>query len=832
MGHYSYSNNYSKYIENLKLEKSRKNFKEFVDSTKEIKSEEIVIENNFSNKNEQQNISLNVEQAKKNNNDISFNNAPSSKENEELILESELSGKNSVDINNEYELPNKNDIKISNEQSLSRKNNKKISKEIELSDKAENQIDNENNVGSKTGKEVDVADEYSDKLENDLNDYNSNTKKSSSDIEIERSLGDKKENSLNREFELSIKDGTNLDRREENNIKNGTDLDRKEENNIKDDTDFNRYEDDNAKDGVKFKKQKDDGTKSVEEIIADIIEEKKDGKKFLDKESFGEKDSDDLPYIIATPKKIEYRNIELHNNMIDDLNIKGIANSVLPLTKKGEEQEYSYNAEKYNYYPAGTYSQQRSTQSTAFNDAANTILNPSNWDSLGEGIVNSLKVATDIIDMLNLVGASSNIYTSVTANKLRKDLKLGVNEKTKKDYAEFERNNNKIFNRDNTIRQKDENGTVRDFVAGSIPAPKKNEEETESKFEKNNTEAESLRKDDLIYIRYGSENLNGVDNDFTSEEIFTGKDESKQSGISSDDGSLDITKDNKKPALFKYLNADNVNLAYKVEPERWFNKVGGIGNIYVMPPFRELANTSYETDNKTDVAFKIPLQNNLKFEQMSRAAAWTSIEFFGRIGDVQQYSRTGSMEALNVTTKYFVDDEYYTMSRLQDIEMAYRSLVLPAESASNYEHNENPDAIEDSKYYYFTRPPIINIVLSDKGHNDKENGKPNLRLDSLAKNEVYKNLFTDLKTSWNKNDGYSHDLYYKNFVVTNVSIDKNQDEYNYYIEANNDGSNGEYFDTMGFTVSLTLLEIDGNYLGSMPSFNNYYNTISSRGLIR
>ena len=61
-------------------------------------------------------------------------------------------------------------------------------------------------------------------------------------------------------------------------------------------------------------------------------------------------------------------------------------------------------------------------------------------------------------------------------------------------------------------------------------------------------------------------------------------------------------------------------------------------------------------------------------------------------------------------------------------------------------------------------------------------------------------------------------IYYKNFVVTNVAIDKNQNDYNFYI------TDKDYIDTTGFTVTLTVLEIDENYLTSSPSFANYYNT--------
>ena len=179
---------------------------------------------------------------------------------------------------------------------------------------------------------------------------------------------------------------------------------------------------------------------------------------------------------------------------------------------------------------------------------------------------------------------------------------------------------------------------------------------------------------------------------------------------------------------------------------------------------------------------------------------------------------------INLTTKYFVDDEnsLFSMKNLQDIEMMYRSLVLPAENSDNYLMGDE----RNSTYYYFTRPPLVNIVLSpDEG--DSDDTKVPLLNGYSVNNGVYKNLFTEIITKYNPEGGYTHNIFYKNFVVTSVSIDKNDNDYNYYVEGNEDG--GKFYDKMGFTVSLSILEIDENYLGSLPSFNNYYNTVRSRG---
>ena len=121
---------------------------------------------------------------------------------------------------------------------------------------------------------------------------------------------------------------------------------------------------------------------------------------------------------------------------------------------------------------------------------------------------------------------------------------------------------------------------------------------------------------------------------------------------------------------------------------------------------------------------------------------------------------------------------------------------------------------------------MINIVLNDEGIVDK-NIVPTTRTITNI-NDVYNNLFTDILSEVGEDGLMTHKTFFKNFVVTNVTIDKNDNDYNYYVKYNETEKSGRYYDKMGFTVSLTILEIDENYLGSIPSFNNYYNTILDR----
>ena len=957
-----YSNNYSKFIEELKFEKNQKAFREQINSTKEKKNESIYVEDAFVKKSDNIEISLkDVSASDKAENMLSLKDNISSSKNDDVSLSSDFSftNKNNTIVENESSnLPNKEKLNVNNEFITSSKDGVKTYNETISTSKNE-----------KASKIKKIESFYSSKIENDLNQNNEFSLKNELELNNVNSISIKSENDLTNETTLSDKNGEKL------------------------------------RDSRSF------DNKDSKDIYRESIEEIKKGKRIKDYDELGAKDSPDLDYIIAVPKKDERIKPEIYNYQIDDKPIISAMDFAYPLTRRREEEMYAENAAEYSYYPYGTYSQQRSVQSGAINDAFKTITNPSNWDSLGKGIVNSLKVATDVVDMLNLVGPSTNIYTSFTANNLRWDLALkdkntGFDEKKTENevkgklkggkQGELVNDEKKESSKKLDIEKKDFLNKKNLSIKGSVNVKEgKNKEVNAKSFDlsklpdKDEIDSPKLKKESDHYLLDSNDiSKKNVDDEYYvkhyTEQKFNKKEKDKQKDAEGDfqfdldveDGRIntpvlignkisdenssangqgntkskynlveepekdetafekgnfdpdDVNRadfrnhdreENKKEIEGKvigtighsleepvvtgekdtkdfvnngngtsekdetafeknYINLDKYNQAdasplkkltyynkkiegsfedednkgkvksddnffsYFRKSERWFDEPNRIGHIYVIPPFRDLARTALEASDededtrKSDVAFKIPLQNNLKFEQMSRAASWSAIQFFGRIGDVQQYSRTGSMELLNVTTKYFVDgdgDNDFTMAKLQDIEMAYRSLVLPAEVAANYVNDGSEAANKDSRYYYFTRPPVINVVLA-KGKDGNDGGRP--FLDKTFGKGAYKNLFTDIKTTYNP-DGtyakYSHDLYYKNFVVTNVTIDKNQDEYNYYIKPSTLNNNyPEYLDTMGFTVTLSLLEIDGNYLGSMPSFNNYFNTISSRSYIK
>lgn len=802
-----YSNNYSKYIESLKAEKSKKAFQTLVESTKENKEEKISLQENYSEKTLTSAQSIENSASEKERNKLAYNDVY-------------LKGNNSKKIVNEGVYPNQNeydaistrvDIRepeklkanISNVEfsfaNSSQKINFEASETIKESNEASEVIINER---EDNGKELVFEKDSSDKNSSEINYENFATDKNGDNVLVKENSTEKESNDITQKENASEKLRSNISKENIESEKKKKNLSVKNSESEK--TEGNISQENKTSD------------KNSNGLIYDIIAEKKRSRALLEDDAINEKEGDGLDYLIAEPRKNEVTNL---NRQYIYFNYHPVSSALLSGsiihgldTKEYEEMEYERNARNYSYYPAGSYSEINSKQAGAITDAFSTITNPSNWDNEGKTIVNSLKVATDVIDMINLVGPSRNIYNSNTANNLRWDLKL-PNEKL---------NNKKLASY--YVRSKIEDSVSNDFLS---------EEFTSEKNEQKK----------IPVVNSDDEEVAPIVEQETSKEETNFNDKFKEQ-INDEDGNL---SDGDKKIASYYIRhqtedgTDN-NFAYiqskDTASNRWFDESGVLGKIYVIPPYNQLAKTKFNIgatdENKVDVAFTIPLQNNLQFESISRAAAYTAISFFGRIGDVQQYSKTGSLDLINLTTKYFVEDETdgnFTMAKLQDIEMMYRSLVLPIEVSANYLNDDT----EDSTYYYFTRPPLINIVLSPD--RDEVEGKvPTLSSYDVGSKGVYKNLFTEVVSVYDPNSGaveygpdgrrasggYTHEIFYKNFVVTNVSIDKNDNDYNYYVK------DEKFYDKMGFTVTLTILEIDENYLNSLPSFNNYYNTIMSR----
>lgn len=801
---YYYSNNYSKYIEDLKLEKSKVAFQRLVEDSKEDK-----------------------------NPDIRIKEVPLSKE--------------SGSVTKEFDIPSKDGKPFSYEGASSEKSGNKIDTEsLRTSEKSENRINPDNEISGKSSEqikdapsfssiepnEVEYDTEYSLKNGSDINGENKLSSKGDSDISVESELNDKSGNEISIESETvskseldvftenlpSSKNGADLKKQNELSSKNGKDLSGENVPSSKNGKDLDRQIELSTKNGHDLSVEDISSSKSVTDIIKNIKEEKKKEGKFAD--------------VVDNQKK--------KNNFILEKSYQYF----LMDPKDWEAIEYEKNAKKYKYYPADSYSQINAVQKGAIEDITSVFGNSNNWSGVGTTIVSTLKIASDLVDA---IWPSVNIYNEgKTANKLRWDLRLqkeSIPDKREKKFQEQLGENKKEKN--------DFSATVSVPTKGQHPG---NYEQTgDTQYHKdidteNVAEIESL-KDDSVLVHDGPANESGdLDTNFFEDSDVTDKTpyyirQNTEDGVDNDflSGEYLSTKNNelekfryKDPKTNEDYLTDNIaDASYGfTEQDRWYDRPNSIGKIYVMPPYQELKDSNSTEDYGGNIPFSIPLQNNLSFEQISRAATWNAIQFFGRIGDVQQYSKTGNLEAINLTTKYFVetdgsDNSVFTMSRLQDIEMMYRSLVLPASVSANYLYDES------NGYYYFTRPPIINVVLGNPGFID--NGNVNLEDSEYIEHAElpYHNLFTDIYTTRSDNGELNNQIYYKNFVVTNVTIDKNLNDYNYYIgEKENGREERHYYDTTGFTVILTLLEIDENYLGSLPSFNNYNYTLQSRQAIQ
>ena len=798
-----YSNNYSKYIETLKAEKSKKAFQELVKNSQEIKSEVVSFTENYSTK-ETNKLSSKESLPNKENSKLEFENSASLYSTSKPIgVETFLDADEYSAISTRVEIENGD-----------REKNEVSS--VETSDEgSENKtIDSKISETEKTGNEVAKVDQ--------------NESRSGSEISLENEVSKKEGNNVSLENESAEKAGNAVSEQITDSERSGIDLNREDSIVEKNEISLNNEISDIQKSGISLSNKNSDPEKNSANLIYKIIEEKKAKKELIDSVAEGKKGSGSFNDFISDPKKKSPRSLtkSFQYFLIDG--------------KDYEAAQYKINSQSsFKYYPAGDYATIEANAGQSVQDIFNTIANDSNWDATSNKVVSSMKVATSIIDMINLSGPSKNIYTDgVTKNKIRYDLKIDSEELS-----------------DSTLK-KDNNFLVFDYddgnVISSVPnAAKKSESDTKddnkakvsTPFDSEDSTGSFISSTSDKTSRPSGENATKLKEDSTEKEKFIKSDDDKKvrtnekkvSGkVYKDDGEGgwyedvdDLTNagsDRENAVVLKENGKEkDTRFTYNLNPNRDFDEYEYLGKIFVIPPFNELSGTEANGDKKINVAFTIPLQNNLQFEQISRAASYNAISFFGRIGDVQQYSKSGSLEAITLTTKYFVEgDDNFSMAKLQDIEMKYRSLVLPAQSSANYLNSSDTK----STFYYFTRPPVINVVLGKNAHGVNKDGELPTFTQNYASRvgnaNVYKNLFTDVYSTYN-DEKYEHYIFYKNFVVTNVSIDKNDNDYNYYVE-----NGGDYLDKMGFTVTLTVLEIDENYLGSIPSFNNYYNTIFSR----
>ena len=264
-------------------------------------------------------------------------------------------------------------------------------------------------------------------------------------------------------------------------------------------------------------------------------------------------------------------------------------------------------------------------------------------------------------------------------------------------------------------------------------------------------------------------------------------------------------KEEKKEETFKLKGNTEQTLERRKSEER-----KALGHIYVSP-------VNIDVIGKNAPFLKIPLQTNLSVASNEIKAAYNATDFLNRIGSVQQYVRTES-QTFSLETEYHMtsdNEEGYSMSDLQRIEKMYQSLVFPK--------IRNITLEADNKYSFYSRPPIINIAIGDFGDSSKISVPSNNQLASTSSNaNVINNFFTYIK--YQKE---TPTVYFKDFVVTSVSIEKDYKETPFYMAKKTNYVNGKVvedyvpYDLLGFSVKLEIIEIDPNYFGVSPTFDDY-----------
>lgn len=312
-----------------------------------------------------------------------------------------------------------------------------------------------------------------------------------------------------------------------------------------------------------------------------------------------------------------------------------------------------------------------------------------------------------------------------------------------------------------------------------IEAPRETEEELNkvSKETDNLTEKEGAKKSSTLVVDKPKEFIKKSDKIevYKEGEIFTPKSKNKtinfpeaSKNSRSIDGEVSTVWERKN----NIANKINIREEFQDRPTRF------VGNIY------RIDVNAFEVLPK-----RIPLQFNLEIDSQTFSANYNSTSFQGRVGAIKQYINTDSLE-LTVKTSYLIDGEGYSAERLKKIREEYEDLVFP--ESVNYSIK---DVISEDEKVFNLRPPIINIAFNQE----------------IGLNTNYVN--SNFLTYYDK-DG---DLKYRNFVVTDVSIDRKIEEFRYDIDEKN-----RIKDSKGFEVSLSLLEVDPLYNQAMPSFKDYW----------
>ena len=210
--------------------------------------------------------------------------------------------------------------------------------------------------------------------------------------------------------------------------------------------------------------------------------------------------------------------------------------------------------------------------------------------------------------------------------------------------------------------------------------------------------------------------------------------------------------------------------------------------------------------------FYIPFQFNPNISEAGAEAQYESTNVLSRIGEIFSFTNVSSL-TITLETEYIAtsnreDNEvatdgnnwmnFYTLEKLQAIEKAYRSLVLPHYPDTNIEQG-----------YIYVKPPLLRVVMGGSNDDFGDSG-PYANILTYGRNSMTTNIAESSGTLFASNTRL------KNFIATNVTIKKDLNENPIVLD-----NKGRILDAMRFSVSLNLTEVSANYLDSLPDFKRY-----------
>lgn len=205
--------------------------------------------------------------------------------------------------------------------------------------------------------------------------------------------------------------------------------------------------------------------------------------------------------------------------------------------------------------------------------------------------------------------------------------------------------------------------------------------------------------------------------------------------------------------------------------------------------------------------FYIPFEFNPVIELGGMNARYQANNYLSRIGNLQTFTGVES-QTITINTKYYAVSHdgqsgttdgqgwmnNFTLEKIQAIELAYNSLVMP------HFPQEDDKSVVDTGYKYI-KPPLIKVIIGGKTEN-----APFSNLLTYQRDGIIKDYHL-------KNDTY--DKFYKTFIVTGVQINKHMEDYPMYLD-----DDLKMLDTFGFDVSLNLTEVTPGYMDMVPDFKD------------